>query len=594
MMRLLTWPLRVALNLVRRVRRVRTKQKLIILTFVSVILYVQIWRQGIPAEFNLASSINFGGITDESTTDAIVCTEYPFYVDITNGNVPVLNSAGLFRDLNTKMISCGYREITSRPRKPDLWQYEKSVAIRYNNPIRVAHYLISCHYFSTLIQRFENHRFVLNPAEERQQCSPQFGRKRVPSVIMISLSSVSRESMERHMPVTRDFLLNTLRAFELENYNQVGADSFENQLALLTGVATSKSVSKLDFVWSRFENVSYKTLYLQESPHDGLSGMFAFPPTSYYIQHVVGAIDNSVLKKEVGRGYCIGDKLALEFYLEYVTSVAQSDCPLFAYVALNEVAQRDVNSARIVDRPIASSLKAMRNAGVFNNAALVFLSDLGMRAGRIKLTHPGRFQDNQPFAFLALPPWISHQMQVPDANRRRLTTAFDVHATLLHLSQYPSKWAPSTPHGVSLFREVPAQRTCEMASVPILYCASACLLTVNTAEPLATSIALFVVEQVNKLTATHLPGKCQPWTFGRVRDIHKCSSTVLKSDYRLSLTVSPGNTVFEATVRVMRNQSKLRLSLLDPVDRILVRPWNTFCAAGHPSEKYCYCKTRLY
>ena len=53
--------------------------------------------------------------------------------------------------------------------------------------------------------------------------------------------------------------------------------------------------------------------------------------------------------------------------------------------------------------------------------------------------------------------------------QRRRVTAYDLHATLRHLADWPTM-PPPAEEATSLFVDLPDERTCEAAKVPIEFC----------------------------------------------------------------------------------------------------------------------------
>ncbi|KAL3208045.1 hypothetical protein MRX96_039307 [Rhipicephalus microplus] len=97
-------------------------------------------------------------------------------------------------------------------------------------------------------------------------------------------------------------------------------------------------------------------------------------------------------------------------------------------------------------------------------------------------------------------------------NQRRLVTAYDFHATLLALSQYPGmhfNQSLTTQRGVSLLGHVTAQRGCGDAFVSAQFCECQESHTdLDEHSALVQSFAFFVVEYLNKRNEANFPGQC--------------------------------------------------------------------------------------
>ncbi|KAL3219913.1 hypothetical protein MRX96_005667 [Rhipicephalus microplus] len=147
----------------------------------------------------------------------------------------------------------------------------------------------------------------------------------------------------------------------------------------------------------------------------------------------------------------------------------------FSYVWLSDVTHNHVKGITLLDEPLFTFFKDLSNRGVLDTTVVLLLSDHGARYGSTRRSELGRFEDKTPFCFLALPKrFLGEHPEVAarlETNQRRLITAYDLHATLLSLSSLPSFSANHTHHGLNLFDNIPANRTCAGASIPPQFCA---------------------------------------------------------------------------------------------------------------------------
>jgi Protein of unknown function (DUF229) len=82
-----------------------------------------------------------------------------------------------------------------------------------------------------------------------------------------------------------------------------------------------------------------------------------------------------------------------------------------------------------------------------------------------------------PGSFVVLPPWFEKKYPEAVQNLRtnsasRLTTPFDIHATLTDLidPEITLLNPTTTKWGISLFRQIPKNRTCDSAGIPETFC----------------------------------------------------------------------------------------------------------------------------
>ena len=111
--------------------------------------------------------------------------------------------------------------------------------------------------------------------------------------------------------------------------------------------------------------------------------------------------------------------------------------------------------------------------GHLDRSLLLLMSDHGARFQNVRATEQGKYEERMPFVAVRLPP--SFATKYPEivenlrANADRLTTPFDLHETLVDVIDFQ----PKRHHGdgsrdrraFSLFRPIPANRTCAEAGV---------------------------------------------------------------------------------------------------------------------------------
>lgn len=131
-----------------------------------------------------------------------------------------------------------------------------------------------------------------------------------------------------------------------------------------------------------------------------------------------------------------------------------------------------------LDAPLASHLMRLRAAGRSESTVILLLSDHGIHYGTYyDGSAAGPLEHAMPLLFALVPNAVLRtypQMATAlEANRKRLISPFDLHATLLQLLTYPA--LPDLPdwssagmrlRPKSILESVPADRSCEDAGVP--------------------------------------------------------------------------------------------------------------------------------
>lgn len=205
--------------------------------------------------------------------------------------------------------------------------------------------------------------------------------------------------------------------------------------------------------------------------------------------------------------------------------------PFFWYVWISELTHDDINLAGYYDIPIRDLLRRFNDRGTLNRTIVVFLSDHGGRLWNFRTTPLGWYEDRLPYALLLFPRWFLRDH--PDLaasmkrNQKKLSTPYDMHATLLQLAS--AKFTETvTRYGRSLLHTLPENRTCESASIPEQFCSCDSWKPFPLRNSISKTIALFVIAQINTVLNASLQGKCLTWT---LRNIEGVRTLPRKSDH---------------------------------------------------------------
>jgi len=262
-----------------------------------------------------------------------------------------------------------------------------------------------------------------------------------------------------------------------------------------------------------------------------------------------------------------------------------ADCRKFSFIFHSEFSHDDSLRLPLADDDLLRHLSALRDAGHLNRTVLVLMSDHGPRFDHTRRTARGKYDERLPYLAVRLPPSFAARHPTAGENLRfnaatgRLVTAFDVHATLLDVTsqRYTPERETNLNDGrfrraISLFDEVPVDRTCADADIAPHWCA--CLrwhpLTVDSSPVQLASQR--VVDVINAMTSPHR-SQCAELRlddvvggdlfadddrllqFRRSSDVHgrvpEMTDTLNATDvlYRVVMRTRPGDALFEATVR---------------------------------------------
>ncbi|XP_064460040.1 uncharacterized protein LOC135370262 [Ornithodoros turicata] len=481
--------------------------------------------------------------------------------------------------------------------------------LQFGRPIRAEYVRVRCKHAAaaTLVDDF--FMFPVLKADVEHRCENAKPSKDHMNIVFLGLDSVSRLNSLRQLRKTRKYLYENLDPIELYGFNKAGDNSFPNQLAMLTGQseAEGNAVCRKGFyddqqlIWKTYSQMGYRTMFLEETPRFGLFTYlckgFHQNPTDYYPRPFMIALELSgVQAHNISSGpYCVGSRLQSTMYLEYTTSLLAllRDRPYFTYTWLSDLSHDELNSAGYADQLLRNTLETLSNTGILNRSLVILLSDHGLRYGAIRGTLMGKYEDRLPFSFFLFPPSFRKEypevMQNLRINQHRLTTPYDVHATLLELTTFPRTMAEPqfpTERGLSLLHEIPRERTCSSASIPPHYCCCRTHEDKSICNALAWSIAKFLVRDVNEKLDKDAPGLCETHRLVAVLDVRKISTGGGTDYFLVTVSTTPGEVIIEGTVGVVGNGN----FTVDNISRLTLYRGQSHCARTRLAIKLCVCK----
>jgi len=133
-----------------------------------------------------------------------------------------------------------------------------------------------------------------------------------------------------------------------------------------------------------------------------------------------------------------------------------------------------------------------------------------MRFGSFRETLEGKIEERLPGMFIKIPDEFASQnpqfVQNLRTNQNRLTTPFDLHATLLHAIQYPDT-PKFSEHQRSLFQPISPHRTCSEAIIADHWCTCQFGKIVDI-NPMILAGTRMLVEELNRRLEEHGEDKC--------------------------------------------------------------------------------------
>lgn len=447
------------------------------------------------------------------------------------------------------------------------------------------------------------------------------------SVLILGADAVSRLNLHRQMPQTVEFLKNKLNAVEMLGFNKVGDNTFPNLIPVFTGLyeeelvkrcwPTIKSVfDNCSFIWNDFKNLNYTTAFAEDSSWMGIFNYLKYgfrkQPTDYYMR-----IFNKLAEEDIGShkwlnaNLCIGPRKSLQSLLSYGYKFAMTlkNVLSFGFFWGTSLTHDYLNLGQQGDLDYKTFLESLYDGGIMNNTVLVFMSDHGIRWGGIRQTYQGYLEERLPFLFVVYPEWfkIKYTTAISNLkkNRHRLTTPFDLHETLLDLTDLTRLKQRSLkkrsflltergflPRGISLFVPVPESRSCKDAGIVDHWC------TCHQSEPVATNssqverAARYLVQHMNSILSD-FTSLCANLTLNKVLNARMESTKTNESfagitDYSLVIETVPGRGLFEATVRFNWNSGEH--GIVGSISRINLYGQQSSCIRNYKLRLYCYCR----
>ena len=307
--------------------------------------------------------------------------------------------------------------------------------------------------------------------------------------------------------------------------------------------------------------------------------------------------------------------------LDQVTALKDRSQPFFTFAHLADLTHNNFWAAGKADQPLHQLLSELVRRGIIQNTFIFLLADHGIRFGRMRRTRSGQMEERLPFFYLFVPEG-NIQKQTENANHRqspaeqlratlranahRLTSHFDLHATLRHIVEKKAPTTDDEPYGRSLFTPIPPDRTCESAGISEKWCLCSQFDSWRGGKEEAKAIlGHFVAGQVNLLLGGE--PKCAQLQLDQVEEV-LIRTEPLSADgsdlFTVQAVLEPGGGLFDATLRV-DNSSLLRLNhaesllpakvphihLIGDISRLNAYGNQSACIDDSILEKYCFCIT---
>ncbi|KAH8381238.1 hypothetical protein KR093_000308, partial [Drosophila rubida] len=529
--------------------------------------------------------------------------------------------------MNVANISCCYKSILRYEQETKAEKsYKLAACVELSQdfvlPRNVDGIITNCRKLnSSRIEQKDGFHFVQAKSSNltKSSTNSSFDEERRPSVLLWGIDSLSRMNFQRTMPQMYKYLRDE-NWYELRGYNKMGDNTYPNLMAVLTGFNNSRAwsvcqpralrgLSNCPMVWKEYKQHGYFTAYAEDWAWGATFNFnkkgFVNPPTDYYARTLMLAIEKE-LRKQVASNipYCVGRR----HYAEYVydaalqfTKVYRNESS-FGMFWTNSFSHNDFAMPSSMDARMLQYMQALKQSGVLDNSIIVFFSDHGMRFGRLRALKSGYLEERMPLLYIWLPQWF--QTRYPQfaenlrRNRNRLTSPYDIHATLRHLLQLDTSQAQlphpeGCPSCHSVFHEVNVSRTCREAGIDDHWCTCSVMLNVSQSDTVIEEAATQLVNATNDYISRHDQGKlCQRLKLSRVLSAQRINKAIGK-DFELFLiryevATKRAKANFEATVAWSKTKRRIKIEVPE-ISRLDEYNNLAQCMSDATVRKYCIC-----
>ncbi|KAK3758661.1 hypothetical protein RRG08_016630 [Elysia crispata] len=275
-----------------------------------------------------------------------------------------------------------------------------------------------------------------------------------------------------------------------------------------------------------------------------------------------------------------------------------------------------------VDDDLVDVLRTLHHHRYLNHTVLILMGDHGARyPSFIRASLQGKMEERLPYFGFAFPPWFEKKYPQAIANLRtntdRLSTPFDLYETFKDFIHFQGAGPGDVyKRGISLFKEIPTERSCQQAGVAVHWCACLDWRNISADDSGVQRAVRAAVDTLNNLTAPYRQdcallalqvvgsaSKLQPrrellsFKSERLEDRQVDLSGNTKNTmtlYQLTVTTTPGGGQFEVTVTHHHEKDAFTVSEKE-ISRINRYNNDPACILKKNTQirAYCYCNNNI-
>ncbi|XP_049866942.1 uncharacterized protein LOC126367468 isoform X2 [Pectinophora gossypiella] len=423
------------------------------------------------------------------------------------------------------------------------------------------------------------------------------------NVLIVGMDTMSRARAHHSIPKTLRYMREH-DWLDYQGYQKVGANTYPNIMAILTGknyTEVSKACGMtMDncqqlLIWNKFRDAGYVTAYGEDNLKlpDTFSTRHGFktPPTDHYTRPFFLTGEH-----RIGNLVCTKSRPSAEHMLDYALQFAQEykNDSFFGFFWINSYSHNLDNLPTLLENNLINFFENLRDVGTLDNTFVIFLSDHGIRFGKVRFQTEAYYEERLPMLFM----WVPHafretypeEYHILKLNQYRLTTPYDLHATLWDFMKMTTNWIDivppeACPECKSFTKEVSPNRTCADVQVSQKWC-TCHNLTDATHDPAANrslELAVAFVQNRSKSIKTAECTMCSPLILKTVLRQHSYRDG--NNTYYVVAFMFSSGPGFEATVEHDGNNFNI-LPFTDPITSYNMKG---YCVINKLDRPYCSC-----
>ena len=379
------------------------------------------------------------------------------------------------------------------------------------------------------------------------------------------------------------------------------------------------------FIWNKYRDQGYVTGYAEDRVEYGIWTLrlrgFEKTPTDHYLLpfYRMESTKSSVFRT---RTHCIRNQTTFDYFLSYIDQFwsSYSQNKKFFFGFFKQYSHDGYADGSLLDLSLLKLLKRFNQTKDYRKTVIILMTDHGARFSAARRTSQGKLEERLPFMSLIFPKFFrtkySKEIQILQKNIHRLTTPFDIHATLL---SFLSMDAPkdhrkhTKERSISLFNLIPAQRTCDDLALEPHWCSCLQWNNISTNDVKIKQAVRHIIGYINQqlssvknnlclqleLVSIHNAQGYQPnqalLSFSKSSD---ADGRIPKYDdkktdimfYQITFETKPNNGIYEATTQFSKQSSGFTTDL-NHISRLNAYKSSALCIEKSYSHlrKFCQC-----